>query len=127
MKAISIHPEYCDMIDSGEKDEEYRSWPTKYRGLILIVSTAMKDFPGFCNMVADLYDCVPMADGGYAFKLQDIHNVKPFVVKGQQRIYNVDITPEELEYIDDDDDETYHRTSNEFIERVKAGIEKIRA
>ncbi|MDR1209248.1 MAG: ASCH domain-containing protein [Clostridiales bacterium] len=76
MKAISIDSEYMEQIAFGEKTEEYRSWPTKYRGDILICRTVDPDnnYPGLCGTLAELYDCVRRADGGYAFELEDQGN-----------------------------------------------------
>jgi hypothetical protein len=98
MKAISLYPEYCDAVFDGKKTEEYRAWPTKYRGDILICRTVDPDnnYPGLCGTLAELYDCVRRNDGGYAFLLRNIRHIKPFVVKGRQRIYNIDIEPSDL-------------------------------
>lgn len=36
MKAISIHQPWALLIANGHKDIENRSWPTKFRGRVLI-------------------------------------------------------------------------------------------
>jgi len=96
--AISIHGKYCDQIYARTKTVEYRTWPTSHRGDILVCRTADKDthMPGLCGIVADLYDCVDTGDGAYAFLLRNIRHIKPFAVKGQQRIFNIDVDPADL-------------------------------
>jgi hypothetical protein len=36
MKIITVRQPYADMIVNGQKNIEYRSWPTSYRGPVLI-------------------------------------------------------------------------------------------
>ena len=36
MKIITVRQPYADMIVNGRKNIEYRSWPTSYRGPVLI-------------------------------------------------------------------------------------------
>jgi hypothetical protein len=43
MKAITIKNPWAHLIAAGIKDVENRSWPTKYRGVILIHSAKMMD------------------------------------------------------------------------------------
>lgn len=43
MKALSIDPEYAMKKERGEKTIKCRSWTTKYRGDIVICSTAKKE------------------------------------------------------------------------------------
>lgn len=114
MKAISIKPEYVEEIIFGEKLEEYRTWPTNYRGDILICTTAVGYYPGIAACIVEITDCVKTNDGGYAFKLENGRAIKPFAVKGQQRIYNLDIDLSLIEIIDCDDYETFERCWNEF-------------
>mgnify|MGYP002711946964 CR=1 FL=1 len=45
MKAKSIHAEYATDITTGKTTEEYRSWPTSYRGDILICSQPKSEKP----------------------------------------------------------------------------------
>ena len=88
MKAISIDPEYVLEIANGTKNEEYRKWSTSYRGDIIICTLATSSTYGFADLIAEIYDCEKQ-DGIYAFKLRNVKALKPFIVRGQQRIYNL--------------------------------------
>ena len=63
MKSISIRQPYASLILGGEKTIEIRSWPTKYRGPILIVSSAspkIGNLPtGQALCIAHILDCRP--------------------------------------------------------------------
>ncbi|WP_407855818.1 ASCH domain-containing protein [Enterococcus hailinensis] len=93
MKALSIHPEYALEILKGQKTEEYRTWSTKYRGDLLICATAKKT-PGaisghaLCVVYLDAINV--LNDGTYAWKLTNLRYLKPFKIKGKQRLYDVD-------------------------------------
>ncbi len=84
LKAISLWQPYCSLIPLGLKNYETRSWKTKYRGKLLICSTAKStkiqyqqylkicnelelpawneiNFPhGYALAVCDLVDCIEM-------------------------------------------------------------------
>ena len=123
MKAISLYGENWDEIESGNKTEEYRSWPTKYRGDILICYTGTREAPGATSMVADLYDCVPTDNGMYAFKLRNVRYFRPFTVIGKQRIFNIDVNLDDLEFFDPNTDEGvdgYYKAFDEYIKEVNA-------
>ena len=102
MKAISIHHQYVIDIIDGLKTEEYRIWPTKHRGDMVICVTADNASRGYSCLVVDVYDCVKDGDV-YAFKLRNVRAIKPFVVKGQQRIYNLEV-PDDLEFFSLDEE-----------------------
>ena len=65
MKALSVHQPFAGLIASGEKTIETRRWPTSYRG--------------------DLYD------GAWSWFLGGVRPIKPFQVRGYQRIYEVEV------------------------------------
>jgi hypothetical protein len=106
MKAISLRQPWASMIASGEKKIETRKWFTKYRGDILIVASKSPKIPGLpvgkALCIARLIDCRKMtkADeavarceiypGAFAWVLDDIRPIKPFEVKGQLGIYEVE-------------------------------------
>ena len=116
MKAISIKQPYASLISLDNKRIETRSWPTKYRGDLLIVSSkqpdvaAMEHFGfekknllfGQALCIAELVDCRPMTkddekaarcslyDGAWAWVLDNIRPIEPFPVKGQLGLYEVD-------------------------------------
>ncbi|MGM0175706.1 ASCH domain-containing protein [Enterococcus sp. DIV0800] len=92
MKAISIRPDYAWDILTENKKFEYRTWDTKHRGDLLICATARK-IPKFISKhaiaVVSLTDVKKLSDGTYAWKLENVRCIKPFHVKGQQGLFNV--------------------------------------
>ena len=113
MKALSIHPYFANGILYGYKTVENRSWTTKYRGDILICSTAKKyknTIPGHAICVANLQDIEPFTEehlydadmyeydpNTYAWLLNNIRAIKPFPVKGKLSLWECD---HEIEYLD---------------------------
>lgn len=108
MKAISVKQPWANMIASGEKTIETRTWRTDYRGELLIVSSKSPKIEpaGYALAVCRLWDCRKMTledqraacceiyPGAYAWILSDIRQIKPFPVKGMLGIYEVKITDE---------------------------------
>ena len=75
MKALTIQQPWADLIASGIKRVENRSWPTSHRGLIAIHAgasqKAMKQNSGLVEgepvysaiiAVAEIVDCLPLLD-----------------------------------------------------------------
>lgn len=112
IKALSIKQPWASLIVDGKKTIEVRTWSTKYRGELLIVSSANPKNQGPAGMalaIADLVDCRPMRpeDSKAACSELDDHpedkktfawvldNIRPlknaFPVKGKLNIYNVEI------------------------------------
>lgn len=108
MKALSVKQPWANMIASGEKTIETRTWSTDYRGDLLIVSTKLpKVEPAGCAVaIAELVGCRPMTekdqieaccsiyDGAYAWVLANVRPVNPFPVRGQLGLFEVDYPPE---------------------------------
>lgn len=97
MKALSVRGNYVlDMI-AGKKKIEYRTWYTKYRGDLLMCSTAKKipgAAPGYAVCVVNLYDVMyDKLEGIWEWYIKDIRPIKPIHVKGQLKLFNV---PDEL-------------------------------
>ncbi|WP_461213695.1 ASCH domain-containing protein [Lacticaseibacillus sp. GG6-2] len=94
MKAISIRPDYVMDILVGEKMSEFRSWPTSHRGDLLICSTAQHipgTIPGHALCVIQIVDVVKLGPKSYEWKFgTDGYYIRPFKVKGRQRLFNVD-------------------------------------
>jgi hypothetical protein len=104
MKALSIKQPWANMIASGEKTIETRTWQTKHRGRLLIVSSKEPNIApaGYALAVVELVDCRPMSvldeaharcdkyDGAYSWVLENASVVKPFPVRGQPSIFEVD-------------------------------------
>ena len=113
MKALSVKQPWANRIASGEKTIETRVWQTDHRGQLLIVSSKVPAIaPAGCAVaVAEVVDCRPMvtADepaagcecygGAYAWVLANVRAIKPFPVRGFQRLYEVDLAPGQIEYI----------------------------
>jgi hypothetical protein len=107
MKALSIQQPWANMIATGEKTIETRTWLTDYRGQILIVSTKKPDIhpAGYALAVATLVDCRPMSvldepaaqcrrtPKAIAWVLENVRRIeKPFPVQGELGLFDVDIT-----------------------------------
>lgn len=100
MKALSVRGDYVMDMITGKKKIEYRTWSTKYRGPLLMCSTAKKvagSAPGYATCVVNLKS-IEWDDFDEEFhwniELQDL--IKPIPVKGQLKLFNVDdsmITP----------------------------------
>lgn len=108
MKALSIRNPWADLIASGKKTIETRTWPTRYRGEILIVASASPKGPtaGQALCTARIVDCHPMTrdderaaclplyPGAWAWVLENVRPIKPFPVKGRLSFYEVTLPQE---------------------------------
>ena len=111
LRAMSIHFPFAWAIVHGEKDFEYRTKATKYRGIFLIHASSTKDSDEFIAHykipqeqvvrkaiigAAELVDCVEDAEGGgYYYELVNpIAFEDPIPVSGQQSIFWPASTPE---------------------------------
>lgn len=115
MKALSVKQPWASYIVSGRKTVECRSWPTKYRGELLICSSKGDRIldngilaPGGMALgVIELINCRPMfkkdlpasllpeewhydALHGFAWHIRPLYEIIPFPVKGRLSFYNVD-------------------------------------
>ena len=107
MKALSVKQPWANLIASGEKTIETRTWATEYRGEMIIVSTKSPKIPpaGFALAVVRLVDCRPMTERdepeaccrwyprAFAWVLDDIRKIRPVPSKGQLGLYDVDLLP----------------------------------
>jgi hypothetical protein len=112
VKGISLKQPWANLIASGEKTIETRTWSTNYRGPLLIVSTKSPPIApaGFALALADLVDCRPMEgkdeaaarckryDGAYAFVLANVRPIVPLPVRGARRIFDVDIAESDITF-----------------------------
>lgn len=123
MKAISINPFYTMAMLQGHKTIECRSWKTDYRGDLLICSTKPKipeTIPGHALCIVELYDIVPFKKkhlhdafmeqmpekSSFAWIFRNLRYIRPFPVKGQQRLWECD---HDIVFIDDDDEESANK------------------
>lgn len=107
MKALSIQQPWASMITRGEKTIEVRTWRTKYRGSLLIVSSKspkIGDLPcGVALAIAELVDCRPMTvkdeklarcqyeDGAFSWVLENVRPISHFPVVGRLGLYEVTV------------------------------------
>jgi len=119
MKALSIKPPWIELILSGRKTIEVRSWKTDYRGPLLLVSSKSLDpygaslFPysdtllpvlrGHAVAICDLRFCQRMIvcderhalcnyyPGFYSWLLRRVKPIKPFPVRGMLRLFEVEV------------------------------------
>lgn len=105
MKALSVKQPWANMIASGEKTIETRTWSTDYRGDLLIVSSRTPNIaPAGCALcIVRLVDCRPMTEkdqmeaccsiypGAFAWVLTGVRRVNPFAVRGQVGLFDVQL------------------------------------
>jgi hypothetical protein len=107
VKALSIQQPWANMIASGEKTIETRTWTTEYRGSLLIVSakTPRIEPAGCAVALAELVDCRTMTQNdeieaccdaypsAFAWILRRIRKLHPFPVRGQLGLFSVEVDP----------------------------------
>lgn len=125
MKALSVKQPWANLIASGQKTIETRTWATDYRGPMLIVSSKKPPIPpaGYALAVADLVDCLPMLrehepaacctvyDGAYAWILQNVRRIRPFAVRGSLGLFEVPVGQDELDAVATSDADTHSAKS----------------
>lgn len=119
MKAISIRNPWAYDILSGYKNFEYRTWQTKYRGDLLICSSANPKIEGMISghalIVCNLSDITRVTRSNFlkleldeppedsekifAWHLTDFRMIKPFKVKGKLNFFEID--DKLIKYIDE--------------------------
>lgn len=104
MKALSIKEPWASLILAGKKTIETRTWKTKYRGKVLLCASKnpKSDISGKAFATAEIVDCremtekdfvkalCPIYPGAYSWVLSNIKKIKPFPVKGQLRLFEVE-------------------------------------
>jgi hypothetical protein len=105
MKAISIREPWATLIAEGKKTIEVRSWPTKYRGELLICASQKPkgQNSGMAVAIVNLVDVRLMKKGDekkalcelftdcYSWILKDVKKIEPFPVKGKLGFYDIDV------------------------------------
>lgn len=66
MKTITVKQPWASLIVDGAKDVENRSWPTKYRGRILIHASIKPDYDIINTANPSIYNAIKIKD--YLFK-----------------------------------------------------------
>ncbi len=121
MKALSIRQPWAELIASGRKTIETRTWTTRYRGAILIcagqsymvkgcfdhlgrnpldselgVAVAIAELYGVATMAAE-HEAAAMVKASpslFAWYLRGIQRIKPFPVKGKLGLFDAPIPAE---------------------------------
>ncbi|MCB1034212.1 MAG: ASCH domain-containing protein [Acidobacteria bacterium] len=115
MKALSVKQPSANMISSGEKTIETRTWRTPYRGQVLIVSSKRPRIePAGCAVaVATLTDCRPMTrederaaccrvyPKAKAWVLEGIRRVEPIPVRGALGLFDCPLELGDLRWLDE--------------------------
>jgi hypothetical protein len=105
LNALSVKQPWANLIASGRKTIETRTWTTNYRGELLVVSSKTPPIqPAGCAVaLADLVDCRPMSrrdepaagcpvyPNAVAWVLQNVRRIAPFPVRGALGIYQVEV------------------------------------
>lgn len=106
MKGLSVKQPWASLIAEGHKTIETRTYPQKYRGQLLIVSSKKPDDQGPAGQalcIATLVNSRVMTiedetaamcdiyEKAHCWDLRDIKQIEKFPVKGQLGIYNVEI------------------------------------
>jgi len=110
MKAISLWQPWASMIASGKKTIETRSWPTSYRGDLLICSTKKPRVGNLacgkalcivtvraCVKMSTIHEeraCCEVYPGAWAWILSNVRRIDAFPVKGSQGFFDVDFPVE---------------------------------
>lgn len=133
MKALSIRNPYAHMILCGEKEFEFRTWQTDYRGDLLICSSANPKIKnticGHALVIVRLNDIFEVTaknykdfgldekpDGKlYAWQLTEVRVIKPFPVKGKLNFFYVDDSL--IEIIDNGDDSLTDEEADELYNK----------
>jgi ASCH domain-containing protein len=103
LKAISVKQPWANMIAAGKKTIETRTWATKYRGPVLIVSSRSPRIEpaGYAVAVAEIAASRPMTRAderaarcklypkAQAWVLKGVLAIRPFPVKGSLGLYNI--------------------------------------
>ena len=113
MKALSVKQPWANMIASGEKTLETRTWTTRYRGPLLIVSSRQPRIePAGCALaVSRLIDCRPMTrkderaaccrvyPGAQTWVLEEIRRITPVPIKGSLGVFDCPLKPDDIVYL----------------------------
>ena len=115
MKALSVKQPWANMIASGEKTIETRTWMTPYRGQLLIVSSKQPHIePAGCAVaVATVTDCRPMTrrderaaccrvyPNAKAWVLLGIRRIEPIPVRGSFGLFDCPVEIDDLRWLDE--------------------------
>ena len=102
MKALSIKEPWASLISNGHKIIETRTWKTTYRGKLLLCASRKPKSSLSGMAFADLVDirlmtkedekkaCCKIYDRAHSWFLENVTPIKPFPVKGQLGLFDMD-------------------------------------
>lgn len=105
MKALCLKEPFASLVLEGKKTIETRKWKTSYRGKLLLCAskTPKSAISGKAFATAELIDCRKMTKDdedsacckiyhrANSWMLKDIKPIKPFPVKGQLGLFDINI------------------------------------
>jgi hypothetical protein len=95
VRCLSVRQPHADAIARGEKAEEYRTWPTRYRGPCLIAAgktpddrrASTKALPrGVFVALVEISDCTCEGEDDYSWHLKVLRRFKPPLVPHRGRL-----------------------------------------
>lgn len=113
MRALSVKQPWANLIASGCKTIETRTWATPYRGPLLIVSSKRPNIApaGSAVAIAKLVDCRRMTKAdetaaccniypnAVSWVFEDVQRIRPIPVKGALGVFDCPVDPSDIEVI----------------------------
>ena len=119
MKCLMMKPEYVGQILDGQKDIEYRTWSTNYRGEIFIACTATRYAKGYIAGVVTIKDCIyDDISEVYEWQLTNIKGVKPIPIKGRLRLFETGIDTYEVLHTEEDVIRAYSEAKESLLKKA---------
>jgi hypothetical protein len=121
MKAISLEPQLLIDVLVGQKCHEVRNENTDYRGELLVAANAIKQkqLPySMAGGIVNLTDVVDLGDGNFDWEFSFVDLIRPFKVRGEVVMYDVDDTlihREPVNWYNTDAENAAHQEINEWI------------
>ena len=141
MKALSIRQPWAHDIFTGDKEYEFRSWRTDYRGDLLICATKLPRVRGTISghaliimTLSDVIEVTPKNYREFGLDRSELNNgtlyawhltggkvIKPIPVKGKLNLFDVDDSL--IEIIDPDDGSILPEEADELYSKYFKPLE----
>jgi len=95
MKALTIHQPYAELIASGEKRVENRTWATRHRGHLAIHAGSSRVSLNILDVPFDVEDVpfgavVAVVNVAWCWVLENVQRLpEPVTVSGKQGLWNL--------------------------------------
>jgi hypothetical protein len=97
MLALSVRQPWAELIASGIKRLEHRSWPIAHRGPLLIHAARAvprlaqhRALPrGVAVAIVDVIDCIEVTPKEFVWVLAHVRRTEPVSLLGRQRLWQV--------------------------------------